>query len=195
MQIGSSVKLNLTQPASNVWKIDDVVEDDLIDEDNLLDEEDIIKPEEASLRGNECLRKMLICFSHTLGSPTPLTAEFIDSNFKNFPFKVVQTISHSRARLFILLWNFSVCGTTGKRKACKDCSCGLAEELNGTTPQQKTANSSCGNVSHEAEYNDKNSDWICIPNACVWNSGSLHLFFLRRKCYGHADETPSLKFW
>uniref|UniRef100_A0A6B2E4Z9 Anamorsin homolog n=1 Tax=Phlebotomus kandelakii TaxID=1109342 RepID=A0A6B2E4Z9_9DIPT len=38
-----------------------------------------------------------------------------------------------------------VCGTTGKRKACKDCSCGLAEELNGQ--QKNTADapkSSCG---------------------------------------------------
>ncbi|XP_043273750.1 anamorsin homolog [Venturia canescens] len=87
-EIGSSVKLNLAQPASNVWKIDDVVEDDLIDEDNLLEEDDIVRPEAASLR---------------------------------------------------------VCGTTGKRKACKDCSCGLAEELNGGKPQPKTANSSCGN--------------------------------------------------
>ncbi|XP_059089034.1 anamorsin homolog [Tigriopus californicus] len=38
-----------------------------------------------------------------------------------------------------------VCGTTGKRKACKDCSCGLKEEIEeGKTPTKKTVTSSCG---------------------------------------------------
>jgi len=38
-----------------------------------------------------------------------------------------------------------VCGTTGKRKACKDCSCGLAEELDaGKQPATKSVTSSCG---------------------------------------------------
>merc|ERR1712037_643658 len=38
-----------------------------------------------------------------------------------------------------------VCGTTGKRKACKDCSCGLAEEItNGGEITTKSVNSSCG---------------------------------------------------
>lgn len=41
-----------------------------------------------------------------------------------------------------------VCGTTGQRKACKDCSCGLREELessDGKEPQtKKSVTSSCG---------------------------------------------------
>lgn len=45
---------------------------------------------------------------------------------------------------------FLVCGTTGKRKACKDCSCGLAEELaaeNKPKVATENAKSSCGSVS------------------------------------------------
>ncbi|XP_015109296.1 anamorsin homolog [Diachasma alloeum] len=87
-EIGSSVALSFAKKPQNVWKLDDAVEDDLIDEDDLLDEEDLKKPAESSLR---------------------------------------------------------VCGTTGKRKACKDCSCGLAEELNGEAAKEKTEKSSCGN--------------------------------------------------
>lgn len=49
-----------------------------------------------------------------------------------------------------------VCGTTGKRKACKDCSCGLAEELAAGKDKKEinTANakSSCGSV----------SNWYCM---------------------------------
>lgn len=38
-----------------------------------------------------------------------------------------------------------VCGTTGKRKACKDCSCGLAEELaEGKEVKAKDPKSACG---------------------------------------------------
>jgi hypothetical protein len=53
--------------------------------------------------------------------------------------------------IFIFLL-FKVCGTTGKRKACKNCSCGLAEELaaegEGVVAQPvQTTTSACGNVS------------------------------------------------
>jgi len=38
-----------------------------------------------------------------------------------------------------------VCGTTGKRKACKDCSCGLKEEIeDGKEIKTKSVTSSCG---------------------------------------------------
>ena len=38
-----------------------------------------------------------------------------------------------------------MCGTTGKRKACKDCSCGLKEELDsGKEIKKKDFTSSCG---------------------------------------------------
>lgn len=42
-----------------------------------------------------------------------------------------------------------VCATTGKRKACKDCSCGLAEELETETKKKSAPiqKSSCGSVS------------------------------------------------
>lgn len=87
-EVGSSMPLSFAKKATNVWKLDDSVEEDLIDEDELLDESDLIKPDASSLK---------------------------------------------------------VCATTGKRKACKDCSCGLAEELNGKAAPESTVKSSCGN--------------------------------------------------
>ncbi|KAF4524869.1 hypothetical protein B566_EDAN011198 [Ephemera danica] len=87
-EVGSSTLLQFgKKPEGNVWKLDDNVEEDLIDPDSLLDEEDFKKPDPESLR---------------------------------------------------------VCGTTGKRKACKDCSCGLAEELAAGKAAQEPKASSCG---------------------------------------------------
>ncbi|XP_071573490.1 anamorsin homolog [Temnothorax nylanderi] len=40
--------------------------------------------------------------------------------------------------------SLKVCATTGKRKACKDCSCGLAEELSGKDAPENAVKSSCG---------------------------------------------------
>lgn len=49
--MGSSVPLSFAKKTTNVWKLDDPVEEDLIDEDELLDESDLIKPDATSLRG------------------------------------------------------------------------------------------------------------------------------------------------
>lgn len=45
-----------------VWKLEDTVEDDLIDDDQLLDEEDLKKPDPASLKGSlfQCEKPKLI---------------------------------------------------------------------------------------------------------------------------------------
>lgn len=56
---------------------------------------------------------------------------------------------------------FAVCATTGKRKACKDCSCGLAEELNGKAAPESTVKSSCGNV--------------CFIKICFQNLSIYHI--------------------
>lgn len=55
-EIGSQNKLNLQKKeVASVWKLDDTVDEDIIDPDNLLDEEDLKKPDPASLRGNTYL--------------------------------------------------------------------------------------------------------------------------------------------
>jgi len=49
--VGSSIPISFAKKQTNVWKLDDPVDEDLIDEDELLDESDLIKPDAASLRG------------------------------------------------------------------------------------------------------------------------------------------------
>lgn len=73
-----------------------------------------------------------------------------------------------------------VCGTTGKRKACKDCSCGLAEELesektgSGTAVDTANAKSSCGSVGLYMIY-IKSASVIFVPFSVTWemHSGAL----------------------
>ena len=49
--MGSSIPISFAKKQTNVWKLDDPVDEDLIDEDELLDESDLVKPDAASLRG------------------------------------------------------------------------------------------------------------------------------------------------
>lgn len=49
--MGSSIPLSFAKKQTNVWKLDDPVEEDLIDEDELLDESDLLKPDASSLKG------------------------------------------------------------------------------------------------------------------------------------------------
>ena len=59
-----------------------------------------------------------------------------------------------------------VCATTGKRKACKDWSCGLAEELDAASKgsaiaDNPTQKSSCGSVSFRSlSDSDKNNQTL-----------------------------------
>ncbi|KAK0165038.1 hypothetical protein PV328_003595 [Microctonus aethiopoides] len=88
-EAGSNVTLSFPKLKTNIWKVDDVIEDDLINEDSLLDEEDEIKPIK----------------------PTSTACDIADKK---------------------------------KRKACKDCTCGLSKELNDAV-EIKNESSSCGN--------------------------------------------------
>lgn len=57
IQVGSSSALSFVKEntsfrkVKNVWTLDSLVDEDLIDEDELLDEEDRVKPDVSSLRG------------------------------------------------------------------------------------------------------------------------------------------------
>lgn len=52
-ELNSSVKLSFAKKAApaSVWKLDDIVDDDIIDPDSLLDDDDFKKPAPESLKG------------------------------------------------------------------------------------------------------------------------------------------------
>merc|ERR1712071_434681 len=64
----------------------------------------------------------------------------------NFEVGASSQLSFGKTAVWSLSDSLKVCGTTGKRKACKDCSCGLAEELSGgkEVATDTTGKSSCG---------------------------------------------------
>jgi hypothetical protein len=86
---------------------------------------------------------------------------------------------------------FKVCGTTGKRKACKNCSCGLAEELAAegkdvVAQPVQTKTSACGNVNWSMMSIMHMCDDIftCKINIQSFDKKTLGRSFVRSKFWG-----------